>query len=705
MSLEAVETDLLAAIAADPDALEPRLIYADWLQARDDPRGELIVVQAGRLARPDDVQLEERERELTTELTNALVLRAGPKTVTTALIKRWHLGFVDKIAVDARTIRLLRTTLREWCARPELAVVRELDIDSKYARDLRFIRHLGLTKTVRRVRFGDWRTLMEEPTIEAIARRLPNLTALVLRTTHVPPLQALRPLRLRALELELQELTDDGFRRIAEVPWTLETFGLRTTAQFADDRVPLLAQLYDGTTLGSVKHFVISGTVPVVDIIETLATSKRAATVETFTADFYRTPNDQLTRLERHREALAKVTFAPLLQDSAYYDADNCQKVGSLLNYRLDRPADALVPYQRGLRIRPEDSTLRHNLGVALRKLKRFDESLVAFDTIINATKAPTASMFNGRHYTLCELGRRAEARADLERAVWIDPNFADGWNNLGVERQYIGDANDALDAFRRCMQLDPEHNYALRNEADLLLELGRAAEALPIYERLVPTKPGDRSLFAMIAHAQVELGDAAAARATLDARFADPQQENHQRLYVLRALALRDLREDPCPDLDECARITDCPAWFAMTVFVRALDNLASWTAMVPDTAVTPRTIADAVVAYAKTTRPALATAMHDPGDDDQLDCAELAVGAALLARDRDLAVARAHAAAALYAEQGPRYFRKWWQMLATVMVIANRGLDDEARALLALVLRAVRGRARIADVMALVP
>jgi hypothetical protein len=56
------------------------------------------------------------------------------------------------------------------------------------------------------------------------------------------------------------------------------------------------------------------------------------------------------------------------------------------------------------------------------------------------------------------------------------------------------------------------------------------------------------------------------------------------------------------------------------------------------------------------------------------------------------------------LYAEQGPRYFRKWWQMLATVMVVAGRSLDEDARAMLSLVIRAVRGRARIADVMALV-
>src|SRR5688572_17110671 len=36
--------ELEAVIAADPDAVEPYLVYADWLQARGDPRGELIVV-------------------------------------------------------------------------------------------------------------------------------------------------------------------------------------------------------------------------------------------------------------------------------------------------------------------------------------------------------------------------------------------------------------------------------------------------------------------------------------------------------------------------------------------------------------------------------------------------------------------------------------------------------------------------------------
>jgi uncharacterized protein (TIGR02996 family) len=39
-----VEADLLAAIAAAPEDLGPRLVYADWLLASGDERGELITI-------------------------------------------------------------------------------------------------------------------------------------------------------------------------------------------------------------------------------------------------------------------------------------------------------------------------------------------------------------------------------------------------------------------------------------------------------------------------------------------------------------------------------------------------------------------------------------------------------------------------------------------------------------------------------------
>src|SRR5687767_12719020 len=63
-----VENAFLADILADPKDDTPRLIFADWLQERGDPRGEFIHVQCQLAALPPGDQkwkgLHDREQEL-----------------------------------------------------------------------------------------------------------------------------------------------------------------------------------------------------------------------------------------------------------------------------------------------------------------------------------------------------------------------------------------------------------------------------------------------------------------------------------------------------------------------------------------------------------------------------------------------------------------------------------------------------------------
>jgi len=54
VTTELEEQRLLAAIVETPDDDAPRLVYADWLQSRGDPRGELILLQCQLAADPDD---------------------------------------------------------------------------------------------------------------------------------------------------------------------------------------------------------------------------------------------------------------------------------------------------------------------------------------------------------------------------------------------------------------------------------------------------------------------------------------------------------------------------------------------------------------------------------------------------------------------------------------------------------------------------
>jgi uncharacterized protein (TIGR02996 family) len=59
---------ILAAIRDDPDDDAPRLIFADWLEEHDDPRGEFIRVQCELARLPYDdrrrLELTRREEEL-----------------------------------------------------------------------------------------------------------------------------------------------------------------------------------------------------------------------------------------------------------------------------------------------------------------------------------------------------------------------------------------------------------------------------------------------------------------------------------------------------------------------------------------------------------------------------------------------------------------------------------------------------------------
>jgi uncharacterized protein (TIGR02996 family) len=68
-----MQRELLAALAADPEAEAPKLVYADWLEDQGDPLAELVRIQVA-LARDDDVrtraqdELAQRERQLLAEL-------------------------------------------------------------------------------------------------------------------------------------------------------------------------------------------------------------------------------------------------------------------------------------------------------------------------------------------------------------------------------------------------------------------------------------------------------------------------------------------------------------------------------------------------------------------------------------------------------------------------------------------------------------
>jgi uncharacterized protein (TIGR02996 family) len=102
-------SELFAAILAAPAEDEPRLVYADWLVERGDPRGELIQLQCtlGRVLRGATLysgavkgtraELEAREKALLKKHQKAWLAPIRPWIRTWT----WHRGFVDSVVADA----------------------------------------------------------------------------------------------------------------------------------------------------------------------------------------------------------------------------------------------------------------------------------------------------------------------------------------------------------------------------------------------------------------------------------------------------------------------------------------------------------------------------------------------------------------------------------------------------------------------------
>jgi uncharacterized protein (TIGR02996 family) len=112
----------LRSIVESPDDDTPRLVYADWLDDRGNPRGEFIRVQC-RLARmtPDNAlrpQLETRARELLDRHQDQWLGPLRP------LLSRWvfRRGFLDVISVPAAAY-LRHATL------PHPPTVRRVEVD------------------------------------------------------------------------------------------------------------------------------------------------------------------------------------------------------------------------------------------------------------------------------------------------------------------------------------------------------------------------------------------------------------------------------------------------------------------------------------------------------------------------------------------------------------------------------------------------
>jgi len=107
----------------------------------------------------------------------------------------------------------------------------------------------------------------------------------------------------------------------------------------------------------------------------------------------------------------------------------------------------------------------------------------------------------------LYQQGRYSEALAAYDRAIELNPDYPAALNNQGVALLALREPARALECFERAVGFQPAFAEALYNRANALTELKRIPEALAGYEKAIAVQPNNAKAFNNRGNALQELG------------------------------------------------------------------------------------------------------------------------------------------------------------------------------------------------------
>lgn len=178
--------------------------------------------------------------------------------------------------------------------------------------------------------------------------------------------------------------------------------------------------------------------------------------------------------------SVVPVPFQPMAENRMYLALAAVVTPGVLAIYTL-----------AGLRSLATCLLLAVGLGFLTQRRNADYQSAVAIwsDTVAKRPDNPRGH--NNLGYALDQAGRMAEAKAQYEEALRLDPSYADAHNNLGGILDKMGQPAEAKAQYEEALRLDPNHADARNNLGMILEKMGRLTEAMAEYEKALLLKPG----------------------------------------------------------------------------------------------------------------------------------------------------------------------------------------------------------------------
>lgn len=211
-----------------------------------------------------------------------------------------------------------------------------------------------------------------------------------------------------------------------------------------------------------------------------------------------------LFKLEENDKAAEKYNIA--LKINEEHAAEIYTQWGGDLLYLLGKPEQAIEKYEKALKKDPNKISACIEWGDALRKLGRSDEAIGRYKHAISLDSDNAEPYWKWGEVLTYDLKQPEEAFGKYAKAASLsgDAYIYSLWGQALLEARR---ASEAIDRYRKALELDPENIWTYIGLGNALTELREYEEAITVYESALELNPDFAMAYAFWGYALTALG------------------------------------------------------------------------------------------------------------------------------------------------------------------------------------------------------
>ena len=152
--------------------------------------------------------------------------------------------------------------------------------------------------------------------------------------------------------------------------------------------------------------------------------------------------------------------------------------------YKEKKYQDVIKFGEKLIKKKSNDTQLIYLLGLSSINLQKFLNAEKYFEKLLSLKKTHEIYYIYGN--ILKSLKKYSEASASFEKAIELNPNFSEAFNNLGNIKKSLNEPDKAIECFKMAIKLKDNNIEALFNLASIYQENNKFEDLIKIYKKLL---------------------------------------------------------------------------------------------------------------------------------------------------------------------------------------------------------------------------